>query len=125
MFDIVAVDDELTITRFLESFFKINEIKGKTFNCTNEAMDFIVENPVKILMTDINMPAKCGITFAKEIKQIKPDIFLLAFTGSMDIDSAELQLFEKVIEKPCSIDLLSEIIKGFIKKSEVEYISNY
>ncbi|MHC4871421.1 MAG: response regulator [Planctomycetota bacterium] len=116
MLDIIAVDDELTITRFLDSFFKLNEFKAKTFNCPEKAFKFLQTNQVKILMTDINMPEMSGIVFAGKVRQIKPDVSLLAFTGSIDACSEELAVFDRVIEKPCSIDLLNQTISEYLAK---------
>ena len=49
---------------------------------------FQAESPYIVLM-DINMPMKTGIEALREIKQIKPDAFVIMLTSLTDVGSIE------------------------------------
>jgi two-component system response regulator YesN len=117
MVDIIAVDDESTITGFLKVFFKMKGWDTRIFNNPQEALDYIKDNPVKVIMTDINMPEMNGLEFSGKARNLCPALPVIAFTGSIDSFEIPPGTFDQIIEKPASIQQLSKVIEPYLKKS--------
>lgn len=77
----IAIDDEPLALDIIENY--CNRISGinlvRTFTNTNDALSFIRENEVQLLLLDIQMPQKTGFEFYLEIKKEIPVIFTTAF----------------------------------------------
>lgn len=87
---LLLVDDEIHIRALMK-----NVIKSLGFEEIIEAKNgveaveiFEAESPDIVLM-DINMPIKTGIQALKEIKQVKPDAFVIMLTSLTDVESIE------------------------------------
>lgn len=83
---VISVDDEVLILEdfvaMLEGMSEIDSVKG--FTGCEEALQYVTEEDVDVAFLDINMREMDGITLAKKIKVVKPQvniIFLTAFEG--------------------------------------------
>ena len=87
---ILVVDDEKdarsTIINFLKERY---ECEFKEAKDGDEAVEYIKSNPCDIMILDIKMPRKSGITVVKETKVIKPDIDILIVSAWVSDDVAE------------------------------------
>jgi DNA-binding LytR/AlgR family response regulator len=74
----IAIDDEPPALRIITHFCNLIESIDllQTFTRTDEAMQFLTDNPVDLLFLDINMPAMTGIEFYKVV----PNHVLVIFT---------------------------------------------
>ena len=117
MYDIVAVDDEQSIRRFLNSLFALQGWNFKIFDRGEDALAFLRENPARIVLTDINMPNMHGAQFARQVREIYPDIPLLAFTGSVTETDLPPADFTHMIPKPCAVDSMVRILQDFLPDS--------
>ena len=87
---ILVVDDEKDARSTLIDFL------GARYECQfdeaadgDEAVDFVKTNPCDIMLLDIKMPKKSGITVVKETKAIKPHIDILIISAWVSDDVAE------------------------------------
>ena len=80
---IICVDDEQLILKLVVRMCKqlpqINEAVG--FSNPHEALEYLKENDVDIVLLDIEMPKMNGITLAVKIKELCPDISIIFLTG--------------------------------------------
>jgi CheY-like chemotaxis protein len=84
---IVILDDSLTVRMIIESFledFGVEDDEMFSFENGHEAVEFIKNNAVDIVFTDINMPKMDGYEFAKLVFAIKPDLQSSFFAISGD-----------------------------------------
>lgn len=82
MISIIALDDEPPALEIVEAFCKRLEdveLKGR-FTKTGEALRYLQENPVDLILLDINMPSISGIDFYKSLPDKPMVIFLTSYS---------------------------------------------
>lgn len=87
---ILIVDDEAearsTILDYLEARF---DCDFKEAPDGESAVNFVKSNPCDIMLLDIKMPKKSGITVIKESKEINPKLDILVISAWVNDDVAE------------------------------------
>jgi PAS domain S-box-containing protein len=127
---IVIVDDESLVTETLSNLLQLEtDYEIFAFNCPQEALLYIKDNSVDIVLSDFLMPKMNGIEFLSEVKKLKPSLSLVLLTGYADKENAIKAINEvgiyKYIEKPWDNDDLLITIKNGIERSNlVEALEN-
>ncbi|MBR4831909.1 MAG: response regulator [Butyrivibrio sp.] len=122
MYTLVIVDDEQMILVGIADLFPWENIGfnvvGK-FTNAREALSYLEENPVDVVMTDIKMPGMDGLSFAEKIKT-DPDRIIVILSSYSDYDYMRRALKVEVTDyllKPINYGELSECfdkIKGIL-----------
>jgi DNA-binding NtrC family response regulator len=85
-----------------------------------EALNYLRQQEVNLIVTDINMPEMNGITFLKELNKNFPNsnvIMITAYGGVESyIEAMNLGAFE-YINKPVKIEELKSILKKIFKET--------
>jgi DNA-binding NtrC family response regulator len=120
-FKVLLVDDE---SEFLDTLVK--RIKKRNVNAHGvasgeEALAFLNQQPVDVVVLDVRMPGMDGIQALREIKQHYPLIEVIMLTGHASLEVAiegmELGAFDYMM-KPIEIDeLLYKLQDAYKKKS--------
>ncbi|NIM98002.1 MAG: response regulator [candidate division Zixibacteria bacterium] len=120
---IVIVDDEEMVLTSLSSFLSLEtEYEVKTFTLAKEALEFVRNNHVDLVISDYLMPEMDGLTFLVEVKKVKPEVPRIILTGYADKENAikainDVGLFQ-YIEKPWdNSDLLIILRNGLERNS--------
>ena len=116
---IAVIDDETIILKFVE---KIIKTKTNHFSYTfSRGMDFLSEFPEKsdysLILLDIRMPVMNGLDCLKRIRQIDPEIPVIAFTAFAMKEDKKLFLevgFNDYILKPIDISELMAKIDAYV-----------
>lgn len=89
---ILAVDDEPMNITLIEELLKQMEdnIKIKTFLNPIDALGYLVDNPVDILLTDYMMPEMNGADLIQRAKILIPEILSVVITASGDNEEIKL-----------------------------------
>jgi two-component system, OmpR family, response regulator len=118
-FSVLLVDDE---TEFLETLVKRLRKRNLEVNAAaggKEALDFLAEKLVDVVVLDVKMPDMDGIETLKRIKQVSPDIEVIMLTGHANVEVAiqgmELGAFDYLM-KPMDIDELLYKLQDAYKK---------
>jgi len=118
---IVIVDDEDMVLTSIDSFLQLeSDYNVKSFTKASEALEYVTENSVDLVISDYLMPEMNGIEFLAKVRNIKPEIPRIILTGYADKENAikainEVGLFQ-YIEKPWDNDNLLLIIRNGIEK---------
>ena len=92
---ICIVDDEKMITDTLKVLLDIElDADIKTFNSPFDALKFIKQNEVQVILSDFLMPDMNGIEFLTEAKAINPDTTMILLTGYADKENANKAINE-------------------------------
>nr|MDD6335122.1 response regulator [bacterium] len=78
-----------------------------------QALEYIKQNPVDILFTDIRMPVGDGLSLAAEVRKICPDIILIFFSAYSDFDYARRAIAlgaYRYLLKPLDINEFLQVI---------------
>jgi DNA-binding response OmpR family regulator len=102
--EILVVDDDREILKLATSFL---EREGMSVHCASsgeEAIRFVRENRVTLMITDLHMPGMKGIELAVRAREIVPDMQIVMITGDVSSETrilareaGILQVFSKPI----------------------------
>jgi len=126
--EILVVDDDKEMGELLKDFLKKEGFGVHLENTARNALAWIKENEVDLVITDIKMPDMTGMQLLKEIKKIKSFTQVIMITAFGSIESAIEALKEGAyyyITKPFKMnEILITVNKALEKKSlEQENIS--
>ena len=119
---ILVVDDEenarIGLSRLLEREGYIVESVGNGY----EALNYLRQQEVNLIITDINMPEMNGIVFLKELNKSYPhsNVIMITAYGGVEsyIESMNQGAFE-YINKPVKIEELNSILKKIFTKTNL------
>ena len=85
---LLIVDDEVEIREMLSRHFEFLGYNTSTAGNGQEALNYLGENKVDIIITDIMMPVMNGVTLLKRIRQEYPMVQVIMITGYVSLDNA-------------------------------------
>ena len=120
---ILFVDDEPAILDVLARTFK-NEV-STVLTCDNplQALDVLKSNVVDLVVLDLRMPGKDGLTLYKEMKEIRPDLSVIFLTAHGDKDSVQEALrlgADNFVDKPYEKNYLKLIVRKALETSRYQ-----
>lgn len=131
MYKVMLVDDEQLILDGLQKIINWNEFDLEVTTVAKngqEALEKFIKNNVDIIITDVNMPIKDGLSFVDEIKKINKHVFLIILSGYDEFSYAQQAIslgVEAYILKPVSESELKSILnKTIIKIEELATYNN-
>ena len=126
MYRILLVDDEALIREGVSENVAWEKY-GYEFagGCENgkEALDFIVENPVDVVLTDICMPYLDGIELSERIHDTYPDVKVIILSGYDEFEYAKRAISYGVKEyllKPITAQEMGEVLERLKQQMDEE-----
>ncbi|ABB32897.1 response regulator [Geobacter hydrogenophilus] len=118
---ILVVDDEENARIGLSKLLEREGFEVESVSNGYEALNYLNQRQVNVIVTDINMPEMNGITFLKELNKNFPasNVIMITAYGGVEsyIEAMNLGAFE-YINKPIKIDELKSILKKIFKEKE-------
>ncbi len=121
-FSVLLVDDE---EEFLETLVKRLMKRKLTVAGKSNAQDaiaYLKENPVDVVVLDVKMPGMDGLEALREIKRCNPAVEVIMLTGHANMEVAiqgmELGAFDYLM-KPMDIDELLYKLQDAYKKKQL------
>jgi DNA-binding NtrC family response regulator len=106
---LLLVDDEVEFLAPMVKRLKRRDYEVQTTTNGPDAIDYIRQNTVDLVVLDVQMPGMDGIETLSEIKRIDPSIGVVMLTGHANIEAAvagmELGAFDYLM-KPMNFDEL-------------------
>lgn len=128
MLKVLLLDDKKSIIEGMKELidwescgFEIAAALGRT----DEALKFVRENHVDLLITDIRMPHMSGLELIEEVKKFKPHLRFAIISGYAEFEYVKQALNRKVdgyLLKPVDEDELIEVLDRVKKEIEEEKI---
>ena len=123
---ILIVDDEKHIASSLKGILADEGYDVSVAGDGLDALDMIRSDPPDLLLLDIWLPGMDGIEVLKIVKTDHPDIEVLIMSGHGTIDTAvkatKLGAYD-FIEKPFSLDPLTQSVKNVLKLKNPQPVS--
>ena len=118
---VLLVDDEEMVVTSIKSFLTLEtdyEVVG--FTAPAEALDYIENNRVDVVVSDYLMPDMDGISFLAKVKDLQPEATRILLTGYADKENAikainDVGLYQ-YIEKPWENDDLKIVLRNGLEK---------
>lgn len=115
---ILVVEDDESSAFLLGTFLKET---GATISFTtdgNQAVEYVRQHPeTDLILMDIHLPEKDGLTATREIKSFARDVVVIAQTAyafSMDYREAEMAGCDAYLTKPLNMSLLLDKMDSFL-----------
>jgi DNA-binding NtrC family response regulator len=124
---ILVVDDEESMCQYLSILLQKEDYEVTTVNSGAQALQVVENNPVDVVMTDIQMPKMDGIQLLKGIKGIDPTtpvIIMTAYASEQSaIDAVNLGAFS-YMQKHCKNDEIKMVVRNALalRKAKTENI---
>jgi DNA-binding NtrC family response regulator len=120
-FNVLFVDDEMEFLETLLKRMKKRDLEASGVKSGEQALEFLAQNRVDVVVLDVKMPGMDGIQALKEIKKLHPLIEVVMLTGHASVEVAiqgmELGAFDYLM-KPVDIDdLLYKVQDAYKKKA--------
>ena len=113
MYKVLLVDDEYMITEGLKRlipFEKWDMEVVATANHADDALDYVREHPVDIVISDVNMPDKTGLEMIGEMKELLPNAYYILLSGYQEFD---------YVKKAMNLNVVDYLVKP-VDKVELE-----
>ena len=119
MQSILIIDDDLNLCTVLKEELEEVGYSSNFVNSGIEAMDFLKNNPVDLILLDLKMPAMDGFDVLKSIEQNQIKAKVIVLTAYADvksaIDSAKMGATD-FISKPYDFDELLITIRKVLQR---------
>ncbi|WP_022662520.1 response regulator [Paucidesulfovibrio longus] len=114
---VLVVDDERDFVKLFVKRFVMRNLDVDGVTSGQEALEYLRENPVDVIVLDVKMPGMDGLETLKEIKKRCPQVEVIMLTGHGSVKSGiqgiSLGAYDYVL-KPFKIeDLLERILKAY------------
>ncbi len=113
---LLIVDDEPKIISSLKRLLRHKNYSIYSANSAKAGLEFLKENNIGLVISDLMMPEMDGITFLETVRQIKPDVVRILLTGHGTLENAmdsinRSQVFG-YLTKPWLPEIMSGTIEG-------------
>ena len=123
----ILVDDEAIIREGISSCIPWEEngfFLAGVFEHGQQALEYIEQNPVDVVLSDINMPRMDGLELSRILGDRFPEITVILLTGYDDFEYAQEAVRNQVREfllKPITQNELSEVIRTIKEELDVRH----
>lgn len=120
MYQAVIVDDEPYIVEGLVKAIDWNGFQleiGCATTDPQDALAYVLGNPVSIVITDVSMPVLNGLQLIQKVKEVKPSVYIIVLSAYDNFEYARTALrygAENYLLKPLDPDELSDTISQII-----------
>ena len=129
MYRVLVVDDEMPALRFvrsiIEQFAKDFQVVA-TASSGEHALEYLRQQSVDLLITDISMHGMSGIELAQAARVIQPSIHIVIISGYGEFEYAQSAIqvgVDDYLLKPVSISKMTAVLQSVQKKLESENAS--
>ncbi|MCJ7744013.1 MAG: response regulator [Dehalococcoidales bacterium] len=120
---ILIVDDEPIVRESIRDWLKDAGYKVATAETGEEALALVGKQDFSVIIMDVRLPGKTGVTVLKEVKALKPGIKSIIITAypsaEMVAEAKKLGVVDYLI-KPIAPDDLERLVRETLAKLEQE-----
>ena len=116
---VMVVDDDKNILAAFEEFLKAEHCEIVAASSAEEAAEMLKQQNVDVLVTDIRLKAKSGVTLFMEVKHRHRNLPVIVVSGYPDlISEAEIKTFgaDYYFVKPLELDKLRDALRNCLSK---------
>ena len=107
---IICVDDDADVARVVARSLKREHLQLMSTTEPQEALEWIVDNEVAVLVSDYEMPLMNGIELSSRVRELSPTTVRVLLTGHLDIETALASINEgeiyRFLPKPLRVESL-------------------
>lgn len=117
-YDCLIIDDEVEIAAGACEYFNLFEVRSHYVHTPEEALAFLAENTVRLVLLDVNLGDESGFTLCKTLRETLdiPILFVSARTSNEDMLLGLSIGGDDYITKPYSLSVLLAKVKAVLKR---------
>lgn len=121
MKNILIIDDASYIIESLKFFLTQKGLNIHSACDGQNALDILENNPIDVILTDLNMPNMDGFEMTRKIRS-NPNhkkLPIIAYTGYVDsihLAQANEAGVTEILTKPLTVEAVFKVIKKYLKK---------
>ena len=119
---ILIVDDELSVRKSLEEWFREDGFQVETAEDGEAALRKMSAGPYDIMVIDLKMPGMDGMTLQKRVREIDRDAAIIILTAYASVETAVEALKQGAFDyltKPVDPDDLSHVVQNALRQKEL------
>ncbi|MFZ5570089.1 MAG: response regulator [Thermodesulfobacteriota bacterium] len=121
---VLLVDDEQEFVDALAERLEVRDFEVLKADSADAALDRIAKTEVDVVILDVLMPGKDGITALLEMKKAKPLVEVIMLTGNATVETAIEGLkrgaFDYLRKPADTKELIEKIVLAYTRKAEQE-----
>jgi len=118
---ILLVDDDEWIRDSLTLYFDTEGCQMIAVKTAEEGMELLKQQDYDIILLDYKLPGIDGLTFSREIQDIRPDaikILITAYKNKKVVSEAANVGIQDLIDKPFTIKTIEDSMLRLIQRNE-------
>jgi len=117
-YDCLIIDDEQEIASGASEYFNLFEVSARYVTSAADALAFLQENTVRLILLDVNLGQDSGFTLCKTLRETLdiPILFVSARTSNEDMLVGLTIGGDDYITKPYSLSVLLAKVKAILKR---------
>jgi len=119
---ILIVDDELSVRKSLEEWFREDGFQVETAEDGEAALKKLPAGPFDIMVIDLKMPGMDGMTLQKRVREVDRDATIIILTAYASVETAVEALKQGAFDyltKPVDPDDLSHVVQNALRQKEL------
>jgi DNA-binding NtrC family response regulator len=126
---VVCVDDDPDVSRLIASSLRREKMNMMSTTEPDEALEWVLDNDVAVLVCDYEMPLMNGIELAAKVRQLRPTTVRILLTGHVTAHTAMNGINKggvfRFIPKPFEPELLIGVVhEGVSHHLELAAVAN-
>ncbi len=122
---VVVVEDEEDNRVFVRAVLERNGFIVHAFAAAADALDFLRNNPCRVVVSDMRMPGMTGLEFTQAVKVLRPDTAVVLMTAFATVDNVieALRLgAADLLQKPVAMDVLVGKVRELMEVARGERV---
>lgn len=107
---VLVVDDEAEVRHILSQMLRDYEVT--TAENGDEALRSAQDSPPDLVITDIRMPGMDGVELLPKLRELLPDVPVLALSGIVSCEDIQEHGFDGFVAKPMKLDEFRSVVEG-------------
>lgn len=124
MAKILVVDDERSIRLTLSEFLKREGYEAETAENADVAVDMLSKTEYDVLLTDIVMPRKSGMSLIADVHRLRPNAQVILMTGEPTVETASAAIRLEVRDYLAKPIAREELLRTVRQAVEVKLLSD-
>jgi len=116
---LLIVDDELSVREVLAEGMAAFGYETRIASSAAEAMEIVLEDPVHLILSDIEMPVENGLALLKKVKAHDDELDVVMVTGVIDASTAIKSIRQGAsdyVTKPFNLEEVQIVVERTIEK---------
>lgn len=121
-YPVLVVDDDTAVRELLAEGLESFGYRTVTASCIDEAFEVVTHKPLRLVLSDIDMPGGDGIQLLNRVKRHSPDLDVIMVTGAVDADTAVQAIRQGAsdyVTKPFNLDEVQIVVERTLEKRKL------